>query len=51
MHFCSLVGILNLCLQFEISEKDINYIESGIHKWVVDYERCVPPFHFRKVEG
>ena len=35
MYFCSLVGILNLCLQFEISEKDINYIKSGIHKWVV----------------
>ena len=44
-HFCSLVAILNLCLQFEISEKDISDIESEICKWVVDYERCVlPPF-------
>src|SRR5260221_10375356 len=43
-HFCSLVRILNLCLQFEISEKDIDEIESGIRKWVVDFERCVPPF-------
>ena len=43
-HFCSLVRILNLCLQFEISKKDIDEIESGIRKWVVDYERCVPPF-------
>jgi len=42
-HFCSLVGILNLCLQFEISEKDIDDIKSGICKWVVDYERCIPP--------
>lgn len=42
-HFCSLVRILNLCLQFEISEKDIDEIESGIRSWVVDYERCVPP--------
>jgi len=50
-HFCSLIRILNLCLQFEISEKDIDEIESGIRKWVVDYERCVRPFHFRKIEG
>jgi len=42
-HFCSLVGILNLCLQFEISKKDIDDIKSGIRKWVVDYERCIPP--------
>ena len=46
-HFCSLVRILNLCLQFKISKKDIKEIESGIHKWVVDYELCICPFHFR----
>jgi len=45
-HFCSLVRILNLCLQFEISKEDINDIELGIRKWVVDYKWCVPPFHF-----
>ena len=50
-HFCSLLRILNLCLQFEISKKDIDEIESGIRKWVVDYERCVPSFRFRKIEG
>jgi len=49
-HFCSLIRILNLCLQFEISKEDINDIESGIYKWVVDYERCVPPFRFRNIE-
>jgi len=49
-HFCSLIRILNLCLQFEISEEDINNIESGIRKWVVDYEWCVPPFRFRNIE-
>jgi len=42
-HFGSLVGILNLCLQFEISKKDINDIKLGICKWVVDYEQCIPP--------
>lgn len=50
-HFCSLVRILNLCLQFEISEEDINEIELGIRKWVVEYERCVCPFRFRRNEG
>jgi len=50
-HFCSLLRILNLCLQFKISKKDFDEIESGIRKWVVDYEQCVPPFRFRKIEG
>ena len=45
-YFCFLVRILNLCLQFEISEKDIDGIESGICKWVVGYEQCIPLFHF-----
>jgi hypothetical protein len=40
-HFCSLVSILNLCLQYEISDDDLNKIESGIVKWVLDYERYV----------
>ena len=51
MHFCSLVRILNLCLQFEISEKDINTIELGICKWVVDYKLCILSFRFWKIEG
>jgi len=50
-HFCSLVRILNLCLQFEISDEDIDEIESGIRKWVVDYELCVFPFRFQENEG
>ena len=50
-YFCSLVRILNLCLQFEISKEDIDDIKSGIRKWVVDYEQCVPPpFRFRNIE-
>ena len=47
-HFCSLVRVLNLCLQFEISEEDIDEIESGIRQWVLDYERCVHDFRFGK---
>jgi hypothetical protein len=45
-HFCSLIRILNLCLQFKICKKDIDKIELGICKWVVDYEQCVLPFRF-----
>ena len=45
-HFCSLIRILNLCLQFEISDEEINEIELGICQWVVDYEWCIPLFHF-----
>jgi hypothetical protein len=50
-HFCSLVRILNLCLQFEITEEDVNEIELGIRDWVVDYERYVYSFSFRRDEG
>ena len=49
-HFCSLVKILNLCLQFEINEEDFDKIKSGIRTWVVDYERCVHPL-FPKNRG
>ena len=47
-HFCSLIRILNLCLQFEISKEEINKIELGIHELVVDYEWCIPPFISKK---
>lgn len=43
--------ILNLCLQFEISEEDVDKVELGIRKWAVDYERCVRSFRFRRNEG
>ncbi|KAI0262679.1 hypothetical protein BGY98DRAFT_1182231 [Russula aff. rugulosa BPL654] len=47
----SLVRILNLCLQFEISEDNIDEIELGIRKWVVDYEWCVRPFRSKKTKA
>ena len=50
-HFCSLVRILNLCLQFEITEEDVNKIELGIRDWVVDYEQYVYSFSFQRDEG
>ena len=45
-HFCSLIRILNLCLQFEVS-KEINKIELGFRKWVVDWV-VSSPFYFQK---
>jgi len=50
-HFCSLIRILNLCLQFEISKEELNEIESGICQWVVDYEQCIPPFISKKLKA
>jgi hypothetical protein len=43
-----LVRVLKLCLQFEVSEEDIDEIELGIRKWVVDCEWCIRPCPFRK---
>jgi hypothetical protein len=28
--------------------QEINEIELGIYRWVVEYEECIPPFHFWK---
>jgi hypothetical protein len=41
VHYCALVNVLNLCLQYEISGDDLAKIESGITQWVLDYERYV----------
>ncbi|KAJ7168417.1 hypothetical protein C8R43DRAFT_1085761 [Mycena crocata] len=38
-HFVSLVQLLYLCLQFEISTEDINTIETGMATWVQEFER------------
>lgn len=37
-HFVKLVTLLNLCLQFEISNKEIETIHEGFIKWVQEYE-------------
>jgi hypothetical protein len=29
----------------------IDEIELGIHRWVVEYEKCIPPFHFQKLKA
>lgn len=38
-HFISLVELLNICLQFEITSAQIEQIEVGFIHWVQDYEK------------
>lgn len=40
-HFCNLVKLIKLCLQFEISQKDITQIRYGFIHWVKKYEECI----------
>lgn len=38
-HFVRLVQLLNICLQFEITQDEIDKVQSGFNAWVRDYER------------
>ncbi|KAF8666235.1 Transposase family tnp2 [Rhizoctonia solani] len=38
-HFIRLVHLVNRCIDFQITAKDLNYICTGFAKWVKDYER------------
>ena len=38
-HFIDLVRLLRICMQFEISEAEIEELQVGFKKWVKDYER------------
>ena len=38
-HFMKLVKLLNICLQFEITTKEIQTLREGLVKWVKDYEK------------
>jgi hypothetical protein len=40
-HFVSLVQLLTLCLEFEITQDQINDLEKGFQEWVEEYERYV----------
>jgi hypothetical protein len=37
-HFVHLVQLLNLCLQFKLTDDDIEEIRVGFIEWVKDYE-------------
>ena len=30
-----------VCFKFEISQVDVDNLETGFQSWVIDYERCV----------
>jgi hypothetical protein len=38
-HFVCLVKLLNQCLEYEISQNEIDELEKGFQLWVSDYER------------
>ncbi|KAF8982143.1 hypothetical protein BDQ17DRAFT_1394109 [Cyathus striatus] len=40
-HFVFLVHLLNICLQYDISEDEITELQNEFVQWVYDYERCM----------
>ena len=40
-HFIQLVELLMVCFEFEISQEDVDSLETGFQSWVMGYERCV----------
>jgi hypothetical protein len=38
-HFVHLVKLLNICLQFEITDEDVETLRKGFIDWVEDYEK------------
>lgn len=38
-HFVSLVKLLSICLQFNLTSADIDKVELGMRKWVLEYEK------------
>ena len=42
-HFIQLIQLLNLCMEFEITQTQIDELEVGFQNWIKDYEWCV--FH------
>lgn len=40
-HFVSLVHLLSICTQYEISKSEVDEVEEGMAKWVGEYERYV----------
>jgi hypothetical protein len=38
-HFCDLVRLINLCLQYQLSDEELLEIRTGFIEWVKKYER------------
>jgi hypothetical protein len=46
-HLCDLVDIMKICLQFEITDEEVNVLEQKIHAWVHLYEESASLlYHF-----
>jgi hypothetical protein len=45
-HFLELVSLLTLCLEFQLSESQIDELEEGFKIWVVKYEKYAICFVF-----
>jgi len=37
-HFCDLVRLINLCLQYQLSDEELSKIRTGFIEWVKKYE-------------
>jgi hypothetical protein len=40
-HFIQLVELLMVCFEFEMSQEDVDNLETGFQTWVMNYERCI----------
>lgn len=40
-HFVRFVKLINICLQFEITDEEVMQLQTGFADWVQEYERCV----------
>ncbi|KAJ7780645.1 hypothetical protein DFH07DRAFT_729285 [Mycena maculata] len=50
-HFIDLVRLLNLCLQFEISDEEIEQIRTGFIDWVRQYEEMYFQFDVERLSA
>jgi len=45
-HFIRLVELLMVCFEYEITQEDVDNLETGFQSWVMDYEKYIYIFIF-----
>ncbi|TEB21275.1 hypothetical protein FA13DRAFT_1643122, partial [Coprinellus micaceus] len=50
-HGCLLVKIMKRCLQFSITEKELDELEADIIEWVRKYESCICRYYYQYKEA
>ncbi|KAF7773523.1 hypothetical protein Agabi119p4_5690 [Agaricus bisporus var. burnettii] len=50
-HFMKLVGLLKMCLEFEISGEMLDVIDQGFQAWVEDYEKFYYAHHLNRLSA